>query len=234
VGIGTDIEYAYKVTNIGGSTINNINVTDDKLGFIGNIPFLDPAQMETLTENAFIAVTTTNIASVTGDGPGGQNCPDSNPVTVTVIDPPDPGVKCDGKLRQLTLIWDGEDNTEIAPQGNDLMHDHPDSFVDKGDEVTFSYGGSEMDGDIFVDVDRPSEPAGYSRFHVTCSDHDLDGDSTTNYDSDQVSPAGRDCYKPQGDGKGNGKSGADPNGINEWLLEGFEDKNHDVLDCSSI
>ena len=62
---------------------------------------------------------------------------------------------------------------------------------------------------------------------MSCSDKDMDGDTTTNEDQQQVSPFGRDCGKDQGDGKG------DSGFINQWLLEGFVDNEGAVLDCTT-
>ena len=66
---------------------------------------------------------------------------------------------------------------------------------------------------------------GTSKFHVSCSDDDMDGDTESNADQQQVSSFGRDCGKFQGDGKGS-------TGVNQWLLEGFIDNSGEVLDCT--
>jgi len=85
--------------------------------------------------------------------------------------------------------------------------------------VTFF--GPFSDNDVVVTI----VGGGESVFHVSCSDKDMDGDTATNEDEVQVSPLGRDCGKSQGNGKGS-------SGVNDWLLEGFVDKNNDVLDCT--
>lgn len=88
-GIGSDIVYEYVVSNLGVEAVNNISVDDDQLGFIGSIGSLAPGDSEILSATAFISATTTNVASVDGDGPPGSVCEaDSNPVVVTVLPPP--------------------------------------------------------------------------------------------------------------------------------------------------
>jgi hypothetical protein len=91
-----------------------------------------------------------------------------------------------------------------------------------GDEVTFTTDGSTND----TIVNISGAVSGQSTFHVSCSDEDMDGDTSTNKNQQQVSPIGRDCGKFQGHGKGS-------TGINDWLLEGFVDKSNAVLDCTS-
>ena len=87
--------------------------------------------------------------------------------------------------------------------------------------MTFFTDGSTND----TIVNISGSVFGQSTFHVSCSDKDMDGDTSTNEDQQQVSPVGRDCGKDEGNGKGS-------SGINTWLLEGFVDKSNAVLDCT--
>ena len=169
-----------------------------------------------------------NISRATGESQEGTFVEDDDPshycnpppcgLTVQkgceIPPPPPPAGKCDGKLQQFTMIWDGADGIAISGPANDA----PGGIVDPGDEVTFF--GPFSDNDVVVNVD-----GGTSTFHVSCSDKDMDGDTATNEDQQQVSPFGRDCGKFQGNGKGS-------RGINQWLLEGFVDKEGAVLDCT--
>ena len=129
--------------------------------------------------------------------------------------PPPPAGKCEGKLQEFTMIWDGAGAIGVSGVANDA----PGGVVNPGDTVSFF--GPFSDNDVVVTIDGRDE----SVFHVSCSDKDMDGDTATNEDQGQVSPLGRDCGKFQGNGKGS-------SGVNEWLLEGFVDKNNDVLDCT--
>ncbi len=133
--------------------------------------------------------------------------------------PADDG-KCAGKLQQYTMIWNG--SGPITVTAGDGITNISQSSVDVGDEVTFSTDGSTND----TIVNISGAVSGESTFHVSCSDKDMDGATETNEDQGQVSPAGRDCGKDQGDGKGD-------SGINTWLLEGFVDDDGGVLDCTT-
>jgi hypothetical protein len=115
------------------------------------------------------------------------------------------------------MIWPGGPITVSGPANS-----APGGQVNAGDEVTFF--GPFSSNDVVVDVSGAEN--GQSTFHVSCSDGDMDGDTATNDDQQQVSAFGRDCGKFQGNGKGS-------SGINDWLLEGFVDSDADVLDCNA-
>jgi uncharacterized repeat protein (TIGR01451 family) len=134
--------------------------------------------------------------------------------------PPSADAKCDGKLKQFTVVWNGAGPIDIAV-GEGLSSSSKTSVM-PGDEVTFTTDGSTND----TIVNISGAVSGQSTFHVSCSDEDMDGDTSTNKNQQQVSPIGRDCGKFQGNGKGS-------TGINDWLLEGFVDKSNAVLDCTS-
>jgi len=142
-------------------------------------------------------------------------------VAKTCALPPPPSAadaKCEGKLKEFTVIWNGAGPIDIAI--GDGLVDSSASSANPGDAVTFFTDGST--NDTIVNI----AGVGQATFHVSCSDKDMDGATETNEDQEQVSPVGRDCGKDQGDGKG------DPGFINQWLLEGFVDDSGDVLDCT--
>ena len=118
-----------------------------------------------------------------------------------------PGEKCEGKLQQFTVVWDGPGPVSIdAVNMGTVSNSGP---INNGDEVTFfgPYGSNDVVADISGAV------SGQSKFHVSCSDDDFNSPD--------------DCGKLAGDGKGD-----DSNLLNLWLLEGFIDANGDVLDCN--
>ncbi len=259
---GDDITWTYIVTNTSSEKLINVKVTDDRTddrGVMVTCPAdtLAPAGQQgdsiTCTATGTAEALQSGAPNVAGCGSGtGETRPTyENLGTVTALgettnlmvksdDPshycnplppppcgltlekgceiPPPALpsvgKCKGKLQQFTMIWDGADDTPIGR----VPLNNAGRFVDNGEEVTFL--GPFSNNDVVVDVG-----SGQSKFHVSCSDKDMDGDSATNEDQDQVSPVGRDCGKNQGDGKGS-------SGINEWLLEGFVDKESAVLDCT--
>lgn len=127
--------------------------------------------------------------------------------------------KCDGKLKQFTVTWTGD---PITVSG--LPNDAPGGVVNTNQEVTFF--GPFASNDVFVNIS--GSVTGQSKFHMSCSDGDMDGASDTNDAQPQVTAIGRDCGKNQGDAKSNG----DIDFINNWLLEGFVDNSDQVLDCT--
>jgi len=131
-----------------------------------------------------------------------------------VIAPPAPGLQeCDGKLQQFSLIWGGSGPITVSGPNNDA----PGGVVNSGDEVTFS--GPFLNNDVFVTI--AGAVNGESKFHVSCSDGDMNGET-----DDPTFP--QDCGKAEGDGKDN-----DSGFINTWLLEGLVDKSGDTLNCTA-
>lgn len=66
---GTLVTYTYNVTNTGTlnlSTLDNVTITDNVLGFIGGPISLGPGQSQTFTKSQVITSNTTNIATATG------------------------------------------------------------------------------------------------------------------------------------------------------------------------
>ncbi|MDH3552238.1 MAG: hypothetical protein OER22_06445 [Gammaproteobacteria bacterium] len=253
---GDPVTWTYKVTNTGNVILENVIVTDDQaVAVTCPTDTLAPGGMMTCTASGFaedldITGFTTvpglcggepqqplyeNMGKATGQTVAGDFVEDIDPshycnppvCGLTVVKgcelpppPPPPAGQCDGKLQQYTVIWNGAGPINIAV-GEGLTGSSQAS-VAPGDEVTFFTDGSTND----TIVNISGAVSGQSTFHVSCSDDDMDGDTSSNADQQQVSPFGRDCAKDQGDGKG--KSGF----INQWLLEGFVDKNGDVLDCT--
>jgi len=64
---GQQVTYTFVVTNTGNVTLNNVAVTDNILGPIGNIGTLAVGASTTLTKVSNISVDTTNVATATGD-----------------------------------------------------------------------------------------------------------------------------------------------------------------------
>jgi len=117
------------------------------------------------------------------------------------------GDKCEGKLQQFTVVWNGPGPVNIdAVNMGTTSASGP---VNNGDEVTF-FGPYDSND---VEVTISGAVSGESKFHVSCSDDDFNSPD--------------DCGKLAGDGKG-----TDSGLLNLWLLEGFIDANGDVLDCN--
>jgi hypothetical protein len=71
-----------------------------------------------------------------------------------------------------------------------------------------------MGNDVFWDI-RGAGLSGSSKFHVSCSDQDMNGPE--------------DCGAPMGDGKDNTQGD-----VNLWLFEGMQGTNGVGLDCSEL
>jgi hypothetical protein len=221
ISLGGVVEYQYTVTNPNPSTADNVIVTDDVFGPVGGPISLDPnGGSHTFFVKNAIETETVNTATVTGEVSGSVCTQDEDTVIVTVADPlPGPFECSDAKpIDQLTMTWDGM--TDILVVAHDGNADDPvlwtQDNVTQGTEVTVSgMGGSPNDQvwEIFAAGADPNvdTPIGESKFHISCSDDSMNGSE--------------DCFKRQGDGKGN-----DASLINDWLLEGMS--GDQTLDCT--
>ncbi len=126
---------------------------------------------------------------------------------------------CEGKIRELTMIWDGtvEPVTIKAYAGDptsDLLFTSGDLTI--GSEVTVGgYTAAGAPNDVHWEIfNDAGTKIGESKFHRSCSDDEMDG--------------AEDCGARQGNGKGN-----DDGFVNDWLLEGLVDEEAS-LDCSAL
>ncbi len=84
--IGTAVRYCYKISNTGDTTVQNIFVTDDIYGPIGNIAQLTPGQMQTLTFGPTVPThDVTNVGTVTGTDQFGFPLMDQDTAIVDVL-----------------------------------------------------------------------------------------------------------------------------------------------------
>jgi len=116
-----------------------------------------------------------------------------------------PEGKCDGKLAEFSIIWNGDGAIKVSGPMNDALN----GDVVKGQRVTFY--GPFSNNDVFVDIS--GSVSGQSVFHVSCSDPQF---STPEH-----------CGLPAGNGKSDGAQF-----INDWLLDGWVDNSDAVLMCS--
>ncbi|TMB10680.1 MAG: hypothetical protein E6J71_26440, partial [Deltaproteobacteria bacterium] len=67
---GADVEYTYTITNNAPTTVTGVTVEDDQLGAIPGSPIasIPPGGMATLTAKQFVAATTLNTVTVSGNG----------------------------------------------------------------------------------------------------------------------------------------------------------------------
>ncbi len=132
--------------------------------------------------------------------------------------PPIPGCEdfeCSKPIDALFMIWDGGEAVRVRAWkgqiGSQLLADLDGVAI--GQEVQVSgYAGSP--NDVFWEVFEAGteDKIGDSKFHLSCSDDDMDGFE--------------DVGKRQGDGKSN-EAGL----INDWVFEGLVDSDQ-TLDCN--
>ncbi|NND59514.1 MAG: hypothetical protein HKN49_04525 [Gammaproteobacteria bacterium] len=99
MGIGTNVEYAYVITNTSNVDIDSLTAVDVPLGPIPGAPAsLGAGQSVTLNTSAFITDTTTNVAIVDGVTADGQMCNGTAEATVTILPPPPCEVSGEGEF----------------------------------------------------------------------------------------------------------------------------------------
>jgi ethanolamine utilization microcompartment shell protein EutS len=142
------------------------------------------------------------------------------PSLKTVLDDPadNPGASFSCKdakpIDALSMIWNGPDGVDVVGPNGDSV-----DGVMNGQEVTFT-GLAGMGNDVYWDiVDAGAGVSGSSRFHVSCSDEDMNGPE--------------DCGVAAGDGKNKDKDDNNSN-LNLWLFEGMAGINGTALDCSEL
>ena len=94
----------------------------------------------------------------------------------------------------LSLIWNGPEYVDILTEGGESI-----TGIGTGDTVVIDVTGLGNDVDVFIS----GAVSGTSRFHVSCSDQEMNGPE--------------DCGTSQGNGKSN-----DPGLLNLWLFEGMD------------
>lgn len=197
---GTDVLYGYTVTN-NGDPLNNVSIFDSELGTIAGMLDFATGQSRQFTKVGNVASTTTNVATVTGTLANGAECPASDELTVEVIVPVAPvtPVSCSDikDITALSMVWNGNETVSIT-NGSEIFNN-----VSPGNQITFQRGDSG--NDVVLSIQGATLNA-TSKFHVSCSDDDMD--------------SSEDCGMSQGDGKG-----TDSDFNNQWLLDGMTGEN---------
>jgi uncharacterized repeat protein (TIGR01451 family) len=84
---GAQVEFSYMVSNTGNVTLTNVTIASELFGTVGEPPFaLQPDEMHVFTRTTTLALTTTEVATVTADHPLGI-VQAGDDATVTVIAP---------------------------------------------------------------------------------------------------------------------------------------------------
>ena len=123
--------------------------------------------------------------------------------------------ECKDKVDALKMIWNGPGtllSVDALPGGNDSFP-KVEITVENGDQVVTVTDYQPSSNDVIWNWVSDGD-SGQSKFHLSCSDHEMDGPE--------------DCGKPQG----NGKSNEDDKYDNVWLLDGLTTDKGFVLDCT--
>jgi hypothetical protein len=200
VSLGATVEYQYHVSNPNTSPVQVSSVFDDQLGELlaPDMLALAPGESRTLFASQTLMSDVVNTATVSGSA-GGQQCVGASDSASFIVvppppPPPTPFVCSDAKpITTLTLIWTGASGVNLVSEGGQTING-----IATGQEITLNTSGLGND----VDITLSGATSGVSRFHVSCSDSEMNGSE--------------DCGKPQGDGKDNGATR-----INDWLFEGM-------------
>lgn len=105
-------------------------------------------------------------------------------------------------ITALTMTWDGPDGMNLVAEGGEIING-----INNGDVITFSYDRGAVGTDL--DVTLSGSVIGESRFHVSCSDRDMNGVE--------------DCGANQGNGKEDS-----PGLINDFLFGGMTGENGSI------
>ncbi|MDX1450218.1 MAG: hypothetical protein R3246_14290, partial [Acidimicrobiia bacterium] len=162
---------------------------------------------------------TTHTQTITVDCPCCELAVDK---TCCVAQPPAPAAAFDCSdakpIDSLTVIWNGTvEPVYVRAWNGSIGSGTPDTFgpIQIGDPLTFTRDG-DFPNDIYFEIFSDAAMTapvgtGISRFHLSCSDDDMDG--------------AEDCGNAAGDGKG------DDNTENTWIFDGMAGSGQ-VLDCS--
>jgi len=86
VPVGTTVTYTYVITNIGDTTLFDVTVVDDIMGFIGEIAVLEPGDSFTLTKDFVVGdEVVINVAVAEGEDETGRSVSDDDDAIVTPI-----------------------------------------------------------------------------------------------------------------------------------------------------
>ena len=215
-------QYRFIVRNTGAAPLTKVVINDAALNISGFVVGTLAVNAErTITSGEIGALhqpsrcptpgTYANVADVSGIG-AGRTVTDSDPAnsvcdqpvcdirvekTCKIVTPPPPistvSTCKDLKLvTGLTMIWDGPDGVDVRTELGQTFSD-----VNNGDVISFSTAGGDKDFEISLS----GALSGFSTFHTSCSDEDMNGIE--------------DCGKREGDGKKDG------GGVNEWIFDGM-------------
>lgn len=202
-----EVVYGIRVENSNNEQVD-VKIVDVKLGI---------DQTETIPAYDFFELVTdpitimpdddtnefTNTVVVTAETLSGATCEASDSVTVKRNPPPPPPVSCSDikDITAVSVVWTGPETVKVVMESGEMFEN-----VMTGNKITFQEANTGKDVEMSILEAVTSTLLGKSKFHVSCSDEDMNGSE--------------DCGKNQGDGKDD-----DDSLNNEWLLDGMTGEN---------
>jgi hypothetical protein len=181
VSLEHEVEYTYEVTNPNATAATSVSVDDDQLGNIVSSASIGAGMTETYTTTAYISEETTNLAMLNGSVDGVTCNEASASATMTVTEPPDPGLICTSKVQAMRLRYTGPDvagaRVEIEAKTfpyEDVVYD-PIDLVGGVTELTLaSENGFSIDATAHGEIDLGSKTTlringAEERIHTSCS-----------------------------------------------------------------
>jgi hypothetical protein len=124
VALAQQVDYTYTVSNPNDSAVSNVSLDDDKLGNIASGVSLAPSESATFTASALIGQDTTNTVTATGQVDSLQCNAATAQDTITVHQPPDPGMICTSDVQAMLLRYTGPeiDGANVQIIAGDFWH----------------------------------------------------------------------------------------------------------------
>ncbi|NNF67036.1 MAG: hypothetical protein HKM98_05965, partial [Gammaproteobacteria bacterium] len=146
-GIGTDVIYAYEITNTSNVDIVSLLAIDSELGAIPGAPAGLPAgETITLNDSAFITETVTNTAIIDGTTADNQMCNATATATVTILPPPPCEVSGDGVFYSFgssSIKWELSNNGAFTATIESIEISWP---AANGDLIEVKFDGTIFEG----------------------------------------------------------------------------------------
>ena len=166
---GSDVQYNYAISNNSDTDVVVSSVLDDKLGeVLDSQTSLASGATMTLSTNAMLSETTTNVVTVYAnlDGNVEASCEAMDSVTVTVTPPPEVCSECDGKVTQLTLQYNGSETAliEVVQKKDGSVFS---DTVAPGGEFTFN--GTDKKNTLGTEISIYVNGVLNTKIHTSCS-----------------------------------------------------------------
>jgi hypothetical protein len=144
ISLGAEVLFTYQVTNTGANAaITNVVVTD-AYGLVPGSPIASIAPGDTVELTRTVTTTDDIVNDVTASAQPAP-CQDTDTVTVTVVEPPEPPQECTTKIQAMLLIYTGAN----IPGPVTVVFN-----PDRGPDVTYNLPGGLNAGDTLSSMSQ--------------------------------------------------------------------------------